>query len=409
MKILLINQYAGAPSLGMEFRPHWMASEIIARGHQVLIVTANHSHLRSRVLPIGPQQIEGVPFRVLRTSAYSINGIKRFMNIISFRYQLYANKGILQNWKPDIVIASSTHPLDVRPAAKIARITGARFVYEVHDLWPLTPILIGGFTGKHPMIRWMSKEESFGYKCADLVVSLLPNTREYMVSRGLDANKWIWIPNGVSSLGKKEVPPSSHIASIAQLRESFQRIIIYAGTIGPANKLDILIEIANIAAKIGIAFVIVGDGPEKVKLQHLSREYSNIVWLDKINRNAVDKLLSLADVAYAGLDNSPLFYFGISPNKIFDYFSAGLPVIENVQAPNSPTFESGAGWQIDSENGASFEDLLRKIAGMQISELKNLGNLGRIYLGSGFYQHQLTDKLLTAFNEVLIKGEVDRN
>ena len=48
MKILYINHYAGGPVYGMEYRPYYLAREWVRAGHDVTIVAASHSHVRSK-------------------------------------------------------------------------------------------------------------------------------------------------------------------------------------------------------------------------------------------------------------------------------------------------------------------------------------------------------------------------
>jgi glycosyltransferase involved in cell wall biosynthesis len=192
MRIMLVNQYAGSPTLGMEFRPHWMALEWQNLGHDVLVITGDCSHLRTSQPPRGRHSIADVEFLTLRTLPYRVNGPIRFANIVSFKAQLAARKLELARWGPDVVVASSTHPMDIRAAVDVARIAGSKFVYEVHDLWPLTPRLLGGMSESHPMIRWMQREEDYGYRNADLVVSLLPFTEGYSIAHGLEPGRWVF-------------------------------------------------------------------------------------------------------------------------------------------------------------------------------------------------------------------------
>jgi hypothetical protein len=91
--------------------------------------------------------------------------------------------------RPDVVIASSTYPMDIWVARRIARLAGARLVYEVHDLWPLSPMELFGMPRWHPFIMLCQLAEDTAYRDADAVVSMLPKVHDYMASRGLDLRK----------------------------------------------------------------------------------------------------------------------------------------------------------------------------------------------------------------------------
>ncbi|HEY8289718.1 MAG TPA: glycosyltransferase family 4 protein, partial [Acetobacteraceae bacterium] len=201
MKILLINHYAGSDRMGMEYRPFYFAREWLADGHDVTVIAADYSHLRGHQPAVRADlqatQEEAVRFRWLRTSRYAGNGTRRALNMLEFVGKLFAYADrIAGEERPDLVICSSTYPLDIYPGAWIARKAGARLVFEVHDLWPLTPILLGRYSPAHPYIRLLQHAEDWAYRHADMVVSILPDAREYMVAHGLDPGKFVHIPNG---------------------------------------------------------------------------------------------------------------------------------------------------------------------------------------------------------------------
>ena len=83
-----------------------------------------------------------------------------------------------------MVIASSTYPLDIYPAKSSQRYY-AMLIYEVHDLWPLSPIELGGMSPKHPYIMLMQRAENQCYKSSDYVVSLLPCAKGDMLEHGM--------------------------------------------------------------------------------------------------------------------------------------------------------------------------------------------------------------------------------
>ena len=111
------------------------------------IVAASYSHVRMRQPDLRggrEQTIDGITYRWLPAPRYAGNGVARAANIACFLAQLWWQAPRLAaRWRPDAVIASSTYPMDIWVAQRLARLAGAhpaRLVYEVHDLWPLSLI-----------------------------------------------------------------------------------------------------------------------------------------------------------------------------------------------------------------------------------------------------------------------------
>ena len=150
MNILYIFHYAGSPEYGMSFRPYYMSREWVKQGHNVTIVASSFSHLRQKN-PIVSEDfqeeiIDGIRYVWLKGNVYG-GSIARIKNIASYVLKLRFNaKKIAKRYQPDLVIASSTYPLDNVPAHKIAKLVGAKHCYEAHDIWPLSPMVIGGFS-----------------------------------------------------------------------------------------------------------------------------------------------------------------------------------------------------------------------------------------------------------------------
>jgi len=276
MKILYLNHYAGSPSYGMEYRPFYMAREWVRAGHDVRIVAADRSHIRA-VTPALDQKsrmdevVEGVNYSWLKTPAYTGNGFGRVKNMASFVVQLYAGAA---DWarseRPDVVIASSTYPMDIWAAKRIANIAKAKLVFEVHDLWPLSPIELGNMSRWHPFIMMVQAAEDYAYRHSDIVVSMLPNVREYMVSRGMKPQKLRIVPNGIDPDEWLEGSDTLNLdvsKIFSELRAQGKAIVGYAGTHGVANALDAFIDAAKLIKDDKVVFVLVGGGPDKLALQ----------------------------------------------------------------------------------------------------------------------------------------------
>ena len=156
MNILLINHYAGSVHHGMEYRPYYLAREWVRLGHRVRIVAASRAHVRARPPEMAgrsrlDETIDGIGYTWFATPAYRGNGAARVRNMAAFVWRLWREaRTLAREVAPDVVIASSTYPLDIWPAHRIARLAGARLLHEVHDLWPLSPMSWAGFRATTP-------------------------------------------------------------------------------------------------------------------------------------------------------------------------------------------------------------------------------------------------------------------
>lgn len=389
MNILLINHYAGSPQHGMEYRPFYLAREWARAGHGVTIVAASFSHVRSQnpILSHNWQDdnIEGVRFVWVKAPPYSENGSRRALNIFSFVGQLLLRRSFFKQNPPQLIIASSTYPLDIVPAARLARKVGARLVYEVHDLWPLTLIEIGGMSPSHPFIRLLQWAEDYGYRRADYVVSILPKAMEHMLAHGMTPEKFIYLPNGIDLAdweGEREGIPLQHQKVLSQLRQDHRFLIGYAGAHGLANALHTVVEAATRLKKEHISFVLVGNGPEKEKLISAAAQngLDNIVFLPAISKSAIPTFLAEMDALYIGLKNEPLFRFGISPNKLMDYLMSAKPIIQAIDAGNDLVAESQSGISIPPENPEALAEAALFLYRLPQAKKIEMGMRGKAYV-----------------------------
>ena len=408
MNILLINHYAGSPTMGMEYRPYYMAKEWTAMGHNVTVILANNSHLRKYNPELSgnffEQNIDGINYLWVKTPEYEGNGFGRVKNMFAFVRKIFNESSFIANkYKPDIVIASSTYPSDNYVAKKIAKLSGAKYIYEVHDLWPLSPMELGGMSKYHPFILAMQHAETFAYRNADAVVSMLPKTKDYMVNKGLSPEKWFFIPNGfVKREWDNPAPLNKETAKrIEEIRSKFNTLVGYAGTLGLANALHSLLMAGEKIENSLVAIVIAGKGPEKENLLSLisGKNINNVFILDPVDKKEIPGLLSEFDILYIGLQYQPLFRFGISPNKMIDYMMAGKPVIQAIKAGNNMVEEAGCGVAIEPENPEKLAKAILKLKNLPPSELKMMGNNGRKFAVAN-HDYKVLSK---QFEELMLK------
>lgn len=399
MHILILNHYAGSPYYGMEFRPYYLAKEWKKLGHTVTIIAANNSHIR-RLNPefkgsIWEENVEGIRYIWIKSRPYDGNGLDRMLNMLDYIRGLYKNKKKFIKLKPDVVVASSTYPLDNFPAFKIAKTTKAQYIYEVHDLWPLSPQKLGGYSKWHPFIVVMQVAENFAYKHVNKVVSILPCAEEHMKEHGLKSGKFYHVPNGVFLPEVQNAEPLSE--ELKKQLPKDKKIIGYCGTLGRANAIDNLVEVARMVrdSNPDLFFAIVGKGPEKENLNNLISKYKldNIKIYNAIPKPQVQSFLKLTSIIVILSRNSDLYKYGVSPNKLFDYMYAGKPILQAIRAGNDIPRESDCGITCDTTPEEIAETLKKMISKSQ-SELDNMGKNGHKYVLANHTYEVLAKKFL---------------
>lgn len=386
MNIVLVNQYAGSPQHGMEFRPHQLARHWVADGHDVTILAGSYSHLRNRNPKVDghvtEEAIDGIRYRWLPTPRYTGNGLGRIRSILSFVRGLdRERKRFLRNRQVDAVIASSTHPFDIDPCRRIAREHDAKLIWEVHDLWPLTPVELGGFSTRHPAIVLTQRAEDRCCRDADLVVSILPKAIDHLRTRGLDEDRYVAIPNGVDTRDEmaprpEEVPEDAR-AQIEVLRSDEDAFLIgYAGSHTTSYPLDLLIDAIRSLDSRRVKLLFIGDGPHKPALRDMASDLSEIVFLDRMPRLAAISTLQSCDAVFVGLRAHPLFRFGIGMNKIFDAMLVERPVIASYTAGNDPVSEAGCGITVTAGSADRIAEAIKTMQAHSPAERRAMGKAG---------------------------------
>ena len=410
MRILYINHYAGSPRHGMEYRPYYLAREWVRFGHEVCIVAADYSHLRVQRPQLDGRDrldelIDGVRYTWLRTLPYAGNGFARVRNIGSFMFRLYQHgQRLAAERKPDVVIASSTYPMDVWPAHRIASLAGARLVFEIHDLWPLTPMEVGGMSRWHPFILTAQAAENYVYRNASAVVSMLPKVHAHVAARGLAVDRLHIVPNGIDpgEWPARTAPLAEALeGKLARIAEAGNAIVGYAGNHGISNSLDTLLKTAENMRGEKVSFVLVGGGPEKEKLERWaqSEQLRNVHFADPVAKEQIPALLQWFDIAFIGWKRQPLYRFGIAPNKLMDYMMAARPVLHAVEAGNDSVGEAGCGLTVAPESPGALAHGIRSLIGLSDAERQAMGARGKEFVLRHFTYPVLSARFLAACGE----------
>lgn len=404
MKILYVQQHFATNKGEAGVRGYNLVKTLADRGHDVTVVCGYNwrdSSLRAdegrRVVV---KEIDG--FRVVQLAVFYSNHQSFLARAWSFLvFGLLACIEVVRR-DADVVFASST-PLTVSIPALCARLLrGTPYVFEVRDLWPDLPIEMGivrNPVAKRALLAW----EWLAYKCAWRLVALAPGIKEGILRKArVPAERIAMIPNGSDT---------EHLRPLGRLPRTLLPVpedalaFGYAGTHGPANGLDAVLDAAAALKRrgaTGVAFVLVGDGREKARLVERARAegLDNVHFLGLFNKSRYNQLLAELDVGMQILANVPAFYYGTSPNKFFDYLAVGKPVLVNYPGWMSDLVaEHDCGVAVPPDDPEAFADAVERLAAER-HLLEAKGRAARELAESEFSQQKILVELARFVEEL---------
>jgi glycosyltransferase involved in cell wall biosynthesis len=397
-KIWLINQYASTPSTGIAGRHHYLARELAKVGHDVVLVAARWHHLlreggASADLP-HEEVVDGYRFVRINTPRYShAHDKRRVLAGVAFSTSVSRLARRLRN-TPDVVVCSSPDLLSYLGAERLARHSGARIVFEVRDMWPATLIELGGYSPKHPYIRFLQWIEDRAFRRADHIVSNVEGGAGHIASRGISDKKFTWVANGIQ-LDEVE-SPSDLSPEIAKQIPLHGLRIVYTGTLGAANSLKTIIQSMSMVRDLpDVYLLLVGQGRERGVLEAYCKELglSNVRFLGPVLKTQVQSVLAACDVCYIGWNESPLYRWGIAANKIPEYLYSGNPIIHGYSGGNDPIAKFDAGLSVPAGDPGALAEAIRHLYAMPVDVRQRLGGNGHAAALEHYDYSKLSKKL----------------
>jgi len=395
--IWIINHHALTPDMGGGTRHFDFAKELIKKGYKVTIIASSYHYSKYQEMKVYPKDqnhlletLQGVDLIWIKTPPYKGNGFSRVKNMFSFMFSLLRVIPHLQLQKPDTIVGSSVHLFAVYGAYVLSKKYKAKFIMEVRDLWPKTLIDMG-FSKWHPFIILLGWLEKFLYKRARSIITNLPLAHRY-IERFTDKQKIHWISNGVDL--------SSVSEQYENKLDNAKFNVLYAGAHGMANDLERLVEVAyKLKQDKTIYFTLIGDGALKASLIQKSETYglTNIQFLPSVSKDKVQEYLKSADLLYVGLKNLPLYKYGMSMNKVFDYMAAKKPILFVSAIEHNIVDQANCGEVIKTQNLDDTLHAIKRFSTMAKTTLETLGNNGYNFLIKNYDTKVLAQK----FEEVL--------
>ncbi|NBJ02544.1 glycosyltransferase WbuB [Lachnospiraceae bacterium] len=407
MNILYIEHYAGSPKMGMEFRPYYLSKEWIKMGHHVDMIAADYSHLRISNPKIEhdfeKENIDGIDYYWIHTSKYKGNGLQRAFTIMQFVGKLLLHtQQIADKLKPDVIITSSTYPLDTYVGQKIKQYCPqAMLIHEIHDMWPAVLTEVNGMSKYNPFVMLMQKAENSFCKNSDYIVSLALYAKEYLIKHGMAPEKFLGISNGINKedWNNAERVNKETESVFLELKKNHKFIGCFFGTISNYYALPELITAVQKLNNPDIVIVFVGEGPfiGEIKKMAQSTNSDNFVFLKRIPKMQIPSMLELTDFLYIGAVSNTVFKYGICMNKLFDSMMAGKPILYAVDAPNNYIVEYECGISVEAGNVDALACGLQQLYLMSDEERAAMGANGKQAVMEHYTYQKLAERFATLF------------
>ena len=349
MNVWYVHPYAGGPGVGRYWRPYYFSKFWNQAGHRSVIISAGYHHLlEPDEKRSGVTCVNGAEYAYVPTLRYLGNGVGRMLSMLIFTMMLLPFCLILalKRGTPDAIIYSSPHPFGVVSCWLAARLLGAKFVFEVRDIWPLSLVELGGLKADNPLVRVTGWIERFSYARPDSAVS-----------------------------------SSDLVRHVQVLKEQGVFVVIYAGAHGEPNALEGLVRSAGLLRERGasIRIILVGKGECKEQLKAIAAQDASglVEFFDQQPKETIMAVLKLASAGYISLKSEPIFRFGVSPNKLWDYMLVGLPVIFACKAGNDPVSDYDCGVSADPDAPEDITAAIFRLLLLSEDERRTMGQRGR--------------------------------
>lgn len=403
VRVHWVNQYAVPPDQPGGTRHHEMSSALRARGYDVRVI-ASDLNLNALTYSRRPdaddrrairEDVAGVPFVWLNAGSYERNDWRRALSMLVFAGQVLLH--LLRTvQRGDLVIGSSPQLLAAGAARLAALVRGAPFVLEVRDLWPESLI---GVTGRGGPMAWLLRVVAdLLYRTSSAVVVLAEGNREPIIQHGGPPLRIVFVPNGVDvSSFERQPPPLPDTLGWIPDSPTF----VYAGAHGPANGLEVVLDAAQLLIerdRADIRVLLVGGGPIKADLAADARRrgLDNVTFHDPVPKQVMPAILRRCQGGLMVLRDVELFRYGVSPNKLFDYLAADLPVITNVAGDVATTVErANGGVVVPPGKAGALADAM-----VEFTDQAFPGGSGLAYVREHHDRHVLADRLARVIDGV---------
>ena len=410
--VWIMNHYASSMYFDKGGRHYAFAKYMRREGYNPVVFCCNSKHGNNQVyfdndvlFTVKKEKDIDVPFVFVKGRPYTGNGKTRILNMVDFYFNVQRSAKIYakKHGKPDVIYASSVHPLTLVAGIKLAKHFGVKCVCEIRDLWPESIAEYGIMKKNNIIIKSLRSLEKWIYVHADRIVFTMEGAYDYIKEQHweneIPRDKVAYINNGID-LESFDYNKAHYCSDDYDLIDNSRIKVVYVGSIRKANQIDFLINIAKESKNSNIKFLIWGSGDEE---QHLidrinQEKIDNVVFKGRVEKKFVPYIVSKADYNFLDGKDSPLLRYGLSANKMFDYFASHKPTLTLVDSIYNPIVKESAGVVISNEvvRAAKEIDNLPKVSSYEYDVMCKNANVA----AEEYSYKELTQDLIELLEQV---------
>lgn len=413
--VWIMNHYAGSMYVDCGGRHYNFAKYLKRAGYEPVIFCANskhgpaetwfpndtlwHEHMAEEI---------GVPFVFVKVRTYTGNGKQRVLNMLDFyrNVKKAAKEYAVKHGKPDVIYASSVHPLTLVAGIQLAKRFGVKCVCEVRDLWPeaIACTYPNRFPRNGLIMRLFYQGEKWIYKKSDqLIFTWEGAATDYLINHKwvkghggpIDLKKSHYINNGVD-LVAFDANREAYRTEDQDLDAPDSFKVVYTGSIRRVNELGLILDAAKEVRDPRVKFLLWGTGDEVPALRRRVEEehIENVVFKGQLEKKYVPYILSRSDINLEHWQHSELLKYGTSHNKLFEYLAAGRPIFSTIKPAYSAIAANHCGAEVKGTSPQEIAEGIQALASLPREEMNQMGRNAREAAKEYDFQN-LTKKLIT--------------
>lgn len=407
--ILVISQYFYPE----QFRINDICTEWVKRGYKVTVITGIPNYPQGKyydgygLLKKRKEIYNGIEIIRIPLIPRGNNSIMLVLNYLSFVISGYFWK-VFTKIKADHVFIFEVSPMtQALPGVWYAKKRKIPCYIYVQDLWPENVEIITGIRNKK-IIGAIGKMVDYIYKNCTKIFTTSNSFVDSIENRNVSRDKIEYWPQYAEDFYMRL--EKSYINEIPK-DDTFN--IIFAGNIGNAQGLEILVQVASLIKEKSlpkkIRFNMVGDGRYKDTLVNLvdSMKVDDMFnFIPKQPANRIPEFMAACDAAFLCLTKSSLFAMTI-PAKLQSYMACGIPILASADGETSKIIEeSKSGFTSPSGDVQHLCNNIIKLSSKTDNELNEYSINARKYYDKYFNKEILLNKMDKNFENIINKEEV---